>query len=522
MYDYIVVGAGSAGSVIASRLTEQSGTTVLLLEAGGPDNKPEIHIPGATFSLQNTDIDWAYQTEPQTEVSGRSIFWPRGKVLGGSSSINAMIYIRGHRLVYDGWQAAGNEGWGYESVLPYFKKSEHQERGNDAFHAVGGPLNVADQRDPHPLSCVFIDAAQEVGFEFNQDFNGRKMDGFGLYQVTQKDGERWSTARAFLDPIMNRLNLHVLTQAQALKVLFNGRRAAGVAFLKDGLTHKAFAAKGVILSGGAINSPQLLMLSGIGPAGTLQEMGIPVVVDLPGVGQNLQDHVDIAVRYRPANPFSQTAETAETIYRDKRRGPWSSNVVEAGGFVRTRPDLPMPDLQFHFTPQRPVGFSPAGMDEPVFSFFPAVLLPESRGYVSLRSPDPLAPPLIQPNYLTSEADKDVLIQGVKLSRRLAKTRAFAPYVDGPILPGPEIERDDEIGDYIQQQADTIYHPVGTSKMGIDDLAVVNPQLQVRGVEGLWVADASIMPTIVNGNTNAPSIMIGEKAADLIKAASAGL
>jgi choline dehydrogenase len=516
-YDYIIVGAGSAGCVIANRLTEQLATSVLLLEAGGPDDRPEIHIPGATFSLQQTDIDWAYHTEPQTHLNGRSISWPRGKVLGGSSSINAMIYIRGHQRCYDEWEAAGNEGWGYEAVLPYFLKSEHQERGADAFHATGGPLNVADQRDPHPLSCALVDAAQELGIQRNPDFNGKKMRGFGLYQVTQKNGERWSAARALLQPALKRPNLQAITQAHVTRMVFNGRRATGVVYLKDGQTHQAQARHGVVLCGGAINSPQLLLLSGVGPAEQLQALGIPVIVDLPGVGGNLQDHLDVAVRYRYKEPSSQTAVDAEVAYRDQRKGPWSSNLVEAGGFVRTHHNLPVPDLQFHFAPQRPVGFVPTELDEHLFSFFPAILLPQSRGHITLRSPDPLAAPAIRPNYLSSQADLAVLVQGVKLARRLAQTRACAPFVGEAVQPGPEIQHDAAIGDYVREQADTIYHPAGTCKMGTDELAVVNPRLQVHGVTGLWVADASIMPTLVNGNTNAPVIMIGEKAADLIKA-----
>jgi choline dehydrogenase len=356
-----------------------------------------------------------------------------------------------------------------------------------------------------------------LGIWRNPDFNGEKMSGFGLYQVTQKNGERWSTARAFLQPALKRPNLQAITHAQVTRLLFNGRRATSVTYLKDGQSHQARCRQGVVLCGGAINSPQLLLLSGIGPAAQLQEMGIPVIVDLPGVGQNLQDHLDVAVRYRCKEPGRQTAVDAEAAYRDQRKGPWSSNLVEAGGFIRTRADLPVPDLQFHFAPQRPVGFAATVPDEPLFSFFPALLQPQSRGYITLRSPNPLAAPAIQPNYLAHEADLAVLVAGVKLARRLAQTRAFAPFVDHPVQPEPEIKHDAEIGDYIRERADTIYHPAGTCKMGIDRLAVVNPQLQVHGVSGLWVADASVMPTIVNGNTNAPVIMIGEKAADLIKA-----
>lgn len=521
MYDYIIIGAGSAGCVIANRLTEQPDISVLLLEAGGPDSKPEIHIPGATFSLQNTDIDWAYHTEPQPHLNGRIIFWPRGKVLGGSSSINAMIYIRGHRQCYDDWRAAGNEGWEYAKVLPYFKKSENQERGAGEYHATGGLLNVADQRDPNPLSYILVDAAQEIEFSYNDDFNGARMNGFGIYQVTQKEGQRWSTAAAFLKPALNRTNLTVTTHAHATKLKFDGLRVVGITYTKAGERYEAEASKGVILCGGAINSPQLLLLSGLGPAKELQQLDIPVVADLPGVGHNLQDHVDVAVRYYCTEPISRAAvyAAAEAAYRYFRKGPWSSNVVEAGGFLRTQPNLPMPNLQFHFTPQLPASFEQRRPQEHGFGFFPALLLPHNRGYIKLRSPDPLESPLIQPNYLSDEADVAVLVEGVKLARKLAQSRAFAPLIGEAIQPGPEIQSDTEICEYIRAHADTIYHPVGTCKMGVDKMSVVNPQLQVHGIHGLWVADASIMPTIVNGNTNAPTIMIGEKAADMIKAAS---
>jgi choline dehydrogenase len=518
VYDYIVIGAGSAGCVVAARLTEDRNITVLLLEAGGPDDRPEIQIPYAAWSLQHSDVDWGYSTEPQAHLNQRRISWPRGKVLGGTSSINAMVYMRGHRRIYDDWRAAGNEGWGYADVLPLFKRSEHQERGAGEHHGAGGVLNVADPRDANALSCAFVDAAGELGFTLNADFNGPEQEGFGFYQVTQKDGQRWSAAAAFLKPAMQRPNLTVATYAQATGLLFKGQCVAGVAYLQHGEARQARVNREVILCGGAINSPQLLLLSGIGPADQLRALDIPVVADLPGVGQNLQDHLDVAVAYRCTEPISVGTiyAAAELEYRYFRKGPLASNGPEAGGFLKTRAGLPAPDLQFHFSPGWSVGF---GADRPEghgFALWPALVLPESRGYLKLRSPDPLEPPLIQPNYLASEADLDVLVQGVKIARTLARTQAFAPFIGEAIQPGDLVRSDADIRAYIRANASTVYHPVGTCKMGIDPLAVVDPQLRIYGVEGLRVADASIMPSIVNGNTNAPAIMIGEKVAEIIK------
>ncbi|HEU5102789.1 MAG TPA: choline dehydrogenase [Roseiflexaceae bacterium] len=521
MYDYIVIGAGSAGCVVAARLSENPRTTVLLLEAGGPDDRPEIQIPYAAWSLQGSDVDWAYLTEPQAQLGARRIAWPRGKLLGGTSSINAMVYMRGHPQIYDGWLAAGNAGWGYADLLPLFKRSERQARGADEYHGGDGPLDVADQRDANPLSCAFVDAARELGYPINDDFNAAEQVGFGFYQVTQRQGQRWSAADAFLKPAMARQNLHVAIQAQATRLLFEGRRAAGVAYIQHGETREAHASGEVILCGGAINSPQLLLLSGIGPADDLRALGIPVIADLPGVGQNLQDHLDVAVAFRCTEPISLGTlyAAAEIEYRYFRKGPLASNGPEAGGFLKTRPQLPAPDLQFHFSPGWSVGFGthrPAGHG---FSLWPALVLPESRGSLRLRAADPLAPPLIQPNYLAAEPDIAVIVQGVQIARELAATRAFAPFVGEAIQPGAELRSDEEIRAYIRASASTVYHPTGTCKMGLDPLAVVDSQLRVHGVDGLRVADASIMPAIVNGNTNAPVIMIGEKLAELIEVSS---
>jgi choline dehydrogenase len=518
VYDYIVIGAGSAGCVVAARLAEDEDRTVLLLEAGGPDDRPEIRIPYAAWSLQGSEVDWGYATEPQPHLGQRTVAWPRGKVLGGTSAINAMVYMRGHRRIYDDWRAAGNPGWGYDELLPLFKRSEHQERGASEYHGADGPLNVADQRDANPLSCAFVDAARELGFPLNDDFNGADQEGFGFYQVTGKGGERWSAADAFLKPAMRRPNLTVATQAQATRLLFEGRRAAGVAYIQEGQTQKASARREVILCGGAINSPQLLLLSGVGPAEDLHALDIPIVADLPGVGQNLQDHLDVAVAYRCTEPISVGTiyAAAELEYRYFRKGPLASNGPEAGGFLRTRPGLAAPDLQFHFSPGWSVGFGTERPSGHGFAIWPALVLAESRGWLRLRTPDPLAPPLIQPNYLASEADVDVLVRGVRLARRLAETKAFAPFRGEAIKPADAVQGDEDIRAYIRANLGTVYHPAGTCKMGTGPQAVVDPQLRVHGLEGLRVADASIMPTLVNGNTNAPAIMIGEKMAELIR------
>jgi choline dehydrogenase len=520
MYDYIVIGAGSAGCVVASRLTEDPHTTVLLLEAGGPDDREAIHIPVAFGQLFKTECDWGYSTEPEPHLHNRRLCWPRGKMLGGCGSHNAMIYIRGHRAIYDHWEALGNPGWGYETVLSYFKKSQHQERGPSTYHGTGGPLNVADLRDANPLSCAFVEACVERGLPRNDDFNGAVQEGCGYYQVTQKEGRRCSTAIAFLRPAMARANLTVHTHALATRLLFEGTRAVGVAYRHQGETHEVRVNREVILAGGALNSPQLLLLSGVGPAAHLAALDIPVVVDLPGVGANLQDHLGAVLNYECTEPITlATATSAAALleYQHFRKGPLSSNVAEAGAYVTTRPEVPIPDLQVFFVP---TWFMEHGFIQPEghgIAFMAVHVSPESRGRVRLRSRDPLEAPLIQANYLATAADMQVLVDGVTFLRSLADTKAFGPFVGREIWPGSQAQSAEDMREFIRTRAETAYHPVGTCKMGVDAMAVVDPQLRVHGTQGLRVVDASIMPLIVTGNTNAPTIMIGEMGADMIKA-----
>jgi choline dehydrogenase len=519
-YDYVIVGAGSAGCVLAARLTEDAHTRVLLLEAGGEDAAKEVHIPAAFSKLYKTAVDWNYSTEPEPFLRDRRLYWPRGKMLGGSSSMNAMIYMRGNPLDYDHWAALGNEGWSFADVLPYFKKSEMQQRGASEYHGTSGPLCVSELRCVNELTRAFLAAAGELGMPANSDFNGARQDGAGLYQVTQKNGRRHSAADAYLRPAMSRKNLTVITHAHASRVIFENQRAVGIEYVSDDAKHTACADREVILSGGSINSPQLLLLSGIGPSDEIERAGIRPIHDLPGVGKNLQDHPMVSVGYLCTKPVAMaTAESIPNLLRYfiAKTGPLVSNVAEAGIFHRTRAELQIPDLQLLFGPAYYVNHGLNPRKDHCFGFGPTLVTPESHGSVSLKSANPLDPPSIRANYLSTDKDMRAIVEGVKLSRRLAHSRSFAAYRGEELHPGAGVQSDGEIAEFIRSEAQTLYHPVGTCKMGNDPMAVVNAQLRVRGVERLRVVDASVMPRIIAGNTNAPTIMIAEKAADMIRA-----
>ena len=518
MFDYIVVGAGSAGCVVAARLTEDPAVRVLLLEAGGGDRHPFIHVPAAFSRLFKTKVDWQLHTEPQEHLRQRRLYWPRGKVLGGSSSINAMIYMRGHRQDYDDWQALGNDGWSFADVLPSFKKAENQQRGASEHHGVGGPLDVTDLPTPNVLTRAFLEACGQVGLSSNDDFNGPKQEGVGLNQVTMKAGRRVSAAGAYLAPARRRPNLTIVTGAHATRVLMEGSRAVSVEYLRHGRVRQDRAGREVVLCGGAVHSPHLLMLSGIGPRQHLEALGVPVCIDLPGVGQNLQDHVLIGACYACTKPVTlDRAATLSNFLRAwfQRKGPLISNVAEAGGFVRTEPGLERPDVQLYFAPAYYIehGFvRPPGHG---FCLGVCLLRPRSRGEITLAGRDPRQPPRVQPRYLEDPADLPPLIAGLRLVRRIAQASAFDPYRGAERLPGAHLATDEELADDTRSRLETLYHPAGTCKMGRDACSVVDPCLRVHGATGLRVADVSIMPTLIGGNTNAPAMMIAEKAVDLM-------
>jgi choline dehydrogenase len=522
--DFVIVGAGSAGCVLANRLTESGRHRVALIEAGPRDRHLWIHIPlGYGRLFKDGRVNWLYQSEPEPELNGRVIFQPRGKVLGGSSSINGLVYIRGQPEDFDHWRQLGNEGWGFDDVLPYFRRSEDQARGASPLHGVGGPLSVSDATGPHELCDAFIAAAEEAGVPRNEDFNGPTQEGAGYFQTTSRRGVRWSTARGYLRPALRRPNLEVVTEAMATRVLFEGRKAVGVEYRRAGAIRTVRARREVILAGGAINSPQLLQLSGIGPGSLLQDHGIPVVSESVGVGEGLQDHLQVRVVLKCTKPITVNDEINSMMrrlgvglrYALWRKGPLSISAGYAGAFFRTDERVATPDVQVHF-----ITFSTDRMGErlhpfPGFTASVCQLRPESRGFVRIKSPDPAAPPAIQPRYLSTETDRRTNVEGLKRLRAMMSMPAMRPYVLAEHAPGPAVQTDDELLAYCREVGSTIYHPSCSCRMGTDSRAVVDPRLKVHGVKGLRVVDGAVMPSVVSGNTNAAIVMIGEKGSDMI-------
>ena len=525
-FDYLIVGGGSAGCVLAARLSEDPQVRVALLEAGPPDKSVLIHCPaGLAVLAQNGQANWAFDTVPQPGLNGRRGYQPRGKVLGGSSSVNAMVYIRGQRGDYDHWAAEGNAGWSFDEVLPYFRRAEHNERGADAWHGGGGPLNVMDLRSPNRFGPVFVEAARQAGYRLNADFNAAEQEGVGLYQVTHRNGERCSAAKAYLAPARVRPNLTVITGVHVTRIVTEGQRATGVEFIQSGHRQRLHAAREVLLCAGALQSPQVLMLSGIGPAGELARHGIAQVHDLPGVGRHLHDHPDVVQVVDAPHlkdlfglSFAGVMRVLQGIFewRRQRSGMLTTNYAEAGGFIKSRPDEPTPDLQLHFVIGKLVDHGRKTVFGHGYSCHVCLLRPKSRGRVTLASADPLAAPLIDPNFLAERDDVDRLVRGFKLMRSILRQPALAGYTGRELDASARAQTDAQIEDFIRNFGDTIYHPVGTCRMGSGPLDVVDAQLRVRGLHGLRVVDASIMPRIVSGNTNAPTIMIAEKTADLIR------
>lgn len=523
-FDYIVVGAGSAGCVVANRLTANGKHRVLLLEAGGEDRNLWIHIPvGYAKLFTDARHNWLYNSEPEPELGGRQIIQPRGKVIGGSSSINGLLYIRGQQQDFDHWRQLGNTGWSFTDVLPYFRKAEDQQRGADDLHGVGGPLSVSDVSEPHPLCEAFIDACEQAGLPRTDDFNGPSQEGAGYFQLTTRRGRRWSTARGYLAQARKRPNLAVVSGALATRVLFEGRRAVGVEYTQGGTKHVARANGEVILCGGAFNSPQLLQLSGVGPADLLQQHGIGVIADMKGVGADLQDHYQARFTYKCNEPLTMNdmmatlrgRVTAGLRYALFRKGFLTVGAGYAGGFFKTDPKMETPDVQFHF-----ILFSADSVGQklhpwPGFLTSVCQLRPESRGFVRIKSADPAAAPAIQPRYLTAQADRDCVVAGMNLLRRVMGQSAIARYVVEETMPGAGVQGDAALLEFARQKGTTVFHPTSTCRMGSDVNAVVDERLRVHGFDGLRVADASIMPTVVSGNTNAACVMIGEKVSDMI-------
>lgn len=522
MYDYIIVGAGSAGCVLANRLSADRDCKVLLIEAGPRDWHPFIHMPAGIAKLVGKkNANWDYSTEPEQQLGGRRLWWPRGRVLGGSSSINAMCYTRGHQTDYDEWERLGARGWNWQSALPAFLRAEGNARGASEFHGGDGPLSVMDHLYTNPLSQVFIDAALQAGHAPTDDFNGARQDGFGFYQVTQRKGARCSTAVAYLNPARDRHNLSIVTGAQAQGLIFEGHRVVGLRYLQGHTPREVRASREVILCGGALNSPQLLMLSGIGPAEHLRRHGIEVRVDAPGVGANLQDHLDICTLTQASNSLSYDTLSDISVawqYYLFRKGPGTSNVAEAGGFLRSRlAEDERPDIQFHFVPAMLDDHGRNRLAGNGYTVHACFLRPKSRGHLELASANPNDKIRIHANYLSDAGgfDLKMMVECVRLSREILAQPAFAPHRKHELLPGEQVRDEASIVDFIRRKAETIYHPIGTCRMGEDKAAVVDSELRVRGVDGLRVVDASVMPTLVGGNTNAPTVMIAERAATFI-------
>lgn len=525
-FDYIIIGAGSAGCVLANRLSANPENQVLLLEAGGPDRKLEIHIPAGYAKLHRSEVDWGFETEPQANLYNRKVYLPRGKALGGSSSTNAMAYIRGNQEDYNDWAKLGNTAWGFDQVLPYFKRSENNEQLSNDYHGSGGLLNVTfNQNFRTPSADAFVTSCIESGIPANQDVNGAIQEGAGRFQFTIKDQKRHSAATAFLKPVLNRPNLTVVTWAQTQRILIENDKAVGVEFLQKGKSlQTAKAKKEVILSAGAFNSPQLLLLSGVGASDELHKWGIPVKKELPGVGQNLQDHLFVNTSAittskglnHALTPFNQLRYLLQ--YAFQKSGPMTIGPLEAVAFTKIFKDNDRPDLQLHFAPIQADYTTDLHNWKTLptvdgYSILPTLLKPKSRGYVGLHSTNPNAAPLIQPNFLSQEHDLNILVEGIKLAMEIMEKKPLLDLTKSRVMPPAYGASDDAIADHIKHRVETVYHPIGTCKMGSDELAVVDDQLRVHGIEGLRVVDASIMPTIVSGNTNASVIMIAEKAAD---------
>jgi choline dehydrogenase len=523
-FDYIVVGAGSAGCVLADRLTASGRYRVLLLEAGGRDRNIWIHIPLGYGKLFNDPkVNWLYSTEPEPTMNNRTLIQPRGKVLGGSSSINGLLYIRGQAEDFDHWRQLGNAGWSFEDVLPYFRRAEDQERGADALHGAGGPLAVSNVSEPHPLCEAFIAAAQQAGFPRNDDFNGPSQEGAGYFQLTARNGRRCSTAVGFLRAAKRRPNLKVVTDALASRIQFSGRRATGVEYRQGDATYVAHASGEVIVAGGAFNSPQLLQLSGLGPAALLRSQGIGVVADMPGVGADLQDHLQVRMQYRCTEPITMNdvinswrhSIAAGLRYVLSRKGMLTIGAGYAGGFFRSHPDALTPDVQVHFIIFSGDASGAALHPFPGFIASVCQLRPESRGFVRIKSANPAVPPAIQPHYLSSQHDCDTVVAGMKLLRKIMRQPAMRHYIAEERAPAPDCTSDTDLLAFARATGSTVFHPTSTCRMGADAAAVVDERLRVRGIERLRVVDGSIMPAVVSGNTNAAVVMIGEKGADMI-------